>query len=335
MLTKKQAEKRKNFLGSSDVAAVLGLDPFRTPYDVYAEKTGKVAEEESEKQVLSRGRYMETALLKYSEHELGKLIVNPANLEFSYGNFIIDHPDAQVAKNRQPVEAKSVGQYANYEEWGKPGTDEVPERVIIQCQVHLICCGSDYCHVPAYLPYREFQLFGVPKDVELVQMILDRTGEFWNKHIKKDTPPDSFPSLDIARRMIRQPKLTVKVSDAIIFNWLNTKNTRLLAEKREEAARCELMASLGTAEIGKFSQGKVTYFESFRKGYTVRSCKTRTLRIEKNKSKGLVSCQRKNKTQNRQNKRVSQTHHRPPRKPKKNSSRNMSRLRRSNRTHSR
>jgi putative phage-type endonuclease len=333
MLTKKQAEKRKNFLGSSDVAAVLGLDPFRTPYDVYAEKTGKVAEEESEKKILSRGRYMETALLKYSEHELGKLIVNPANLEFSYGNFIIDHPDAQVVKNKQPVEAKSVGQYANYEEWGKPGTDEVPERVIIQCQVHLICCGSDYCHVPAYLPYREFQLFGVSKDTELVQMILDRTGEFWNKHIKKDTPPDSFPSLDIARRMIRQPKLVVKISDALVNKFAAAKDARLAAEKLEDIARCKLMAALGTAEMGNYSKGKVTYFESFRKGFTVRASKTRTLRIKESR-KGL-SWERKNKTQNHQNKQVNQTHHHRPRKPKKSSSRNTSRLQRSSRTHSR
>jgi putative phage-type endonuclease len=333
MLTKKQLENRKGLLGSSDIAAVLGLDPFRTPYDVYAEKTGKVAEEESEKQVFTRGRYMETALLKYSEHELGKLIVNPANLEFKYDNFIIDHPDAQVVKNRQPVEAKSVGQFGKYEEWGKPGTDEVPERVIIQCHVHLICCKSGYCHVPAYLPYREFQLYGVTKGAKLVQLILDRAGEFWNKHIKKDTPPDSFPSLDIARRMIRQPKLTVKVSDAIIFDWLNAKNKRLLAEKREEDARRELMASLGTAEIGKFSQGKVTYFQSFRKGYIVRSCKTRTLRVEKNKLKGLVSCQRKNKLQGTKSKSTNQT--RRPRKSKKSSSRNMLKSRRSSRTHSR
>ena len=46
-ITDEQRERRKTRLGSTDIAAILGVDHFRTAYDVYLEKTDKLEEIEA------------------------------------------------------------------------------------------------------------------------------------------------------------------------------------------------------------------------------------------------------------------------------------------------
>ena len=41
MLTDAQKLERKNGLGATDCAAIMGLSPYKTPYEVWAIKTGE------------------------------------------------------------------------------------------------------------------------------------------------------------------------------------------------------------------------------------------------------------------------------------------------------
>ena len=156
-ITAQQREERKAWLGSSDMAAIMGLDPWRTPADVWAEKTGRL-EQQEETSVMRRGNLLEGAILNFAEQELGKLTRNvrstvPELHLAANTDAVADYGDPQ---NRLPVEAKSVGLWGDAgDDWGQEGTDEVPERVIVQCHVHMRCLDAPdgsrivpYCHVP-------------------------------------------------------------------------------------------------------------------------------------------------------------------------------------------
>lgn len=41
-ITQKQREFRRSHIGSSDIAAILGKDPYKTAYDVWLDKTGQL-----------------------------------------------------------------------------------------------------------------------------------------------------------------------------------------------------------------------------------------------------------------------------------------------------
>ena len=69
-ITAKQLEQRKTRLGSSDIAALFGLDPFKNAHDVYLAKTGKLLPE-PDKVVFPRGRSMECGLLAFAADGLG------------------------------------------------------------------------------------------------------------------------------------------------------------------------------------------------------------------------------------------------------------------------
>lgn len=269
-ITQAQREQRRSHLGSSDMAAILGLDPWSNAYDVYLQKTDRV-EDRKESKVLARGNYLEPAILNYAEDKLGKLIRNQYRV--AEGFPLAANVDAIVVATGKPVEAKSQGAFVD-EFWGDEGGDEIPDRVIIQAHVHMLCTNQDYCHVPVYLAFREFQMFGVAKDSVIIDIICDKSMEFWEDFIEKDIPPpDVIPSFDMAKRMRRTPGKVVKIDTALIVNWQNAKETLKMAEAIKEGAEAEMLAHLGDADGGECDLGLLTYLEQSRRFITPQELK--------------------------------------------------------------
>jgi len=258
-LTKEQLEKRSKYIGSSDVYDILSGNGYR----VWAEKTGKL-EPEKETDAMVRGQLLEPAIINFAALTLGPIITEPNELEFTVNDLhILDHPDGIVDRTGYPLDAKSQGAYAK-EVWGDEHTDEVPDRCIVQAQVHMIAMGKDFCHVPAYLAYREFQMFGVPFNAKIAGVISEAVKHFWDNHVVRDEPPDNAetPSLSVLKRIRREPDSCVEISDVTVDAWLQAAEARKKAAAFEERCKAILIQLLGTAEAGKTPSGQlVTYYE--------------------------------------------------------------------------
>lgn len=281
-ITEKQKEQRVNHLGSSDMAAVLGFDPFKNAYDVWAEKTGKLEKDVKETKVMRRGQYLEVALLLFAQDILGKLIRNQYRSAKSLGLPLGSNQDAIVVKTGNPVEAKSRGLWG--EHWGESNTDEVPDRVIIQCHVEMICSESEFCHVPVFLADREFQMFGVPLDGEVRDIICEAASVFWDKNIIADIPPEAKPSMSLIKRIRREPETVVEIPDDIVRRWLETKEHKKILEKEYKSATEEMLGKLGQAEAGRCSLGRITYLKQHRSGYVVEPTDFRIPRFKENRN---------------------------------------------------
>lgn len=288
-ITEKQRQDRKNHIGSSDVAAILKMDPFKSAYDIWLEKTGKLEDKEKTGHALSLGVYLEHAILKMAEKNLGRLVRDPKRLEFPIKEFpvLVAHPDAIVKLSVEPVEGKSTNltyRAPSTDEWGEEGTDQVPERVIIQCTVQCMGTGAEVCHNPVIIGGRGFVMFRIPFDKSLAQMILDRMGEFWDKNVRQDIPPeDSVPSMEIIRRVRREPMTVSQIDDNLVASWVAMRESRLSLQKAEEEEQAKVLAKIGTAEAGQFSGGLVTFYEQTRKAYSVPESKFRVMRLSKQK----------------------------------------------------
>lgn len=288
-ITEVQREERRKHLGSSDMAAVMGLDSWSNAYDIWLEKTGKL-EAEKDKAIFRRGVYMEAALLAFAGDELGDLMVEPDRLEFIKPNLhLCAHPDAMsiaVPQAPEPVEAKSLGWYAP-DSWGEPGTDQLPDRTLIQAHCHMICTDTDFCHVPVYLPRREFQMYGVSFDTEIGQSICDAAVRFWESHVIKDTPPENVtPSMAVLKRIRRIPDVTPFLTDGLSERLTTAKEAAKLTKTIVDEIQAEILKEIGQAEGGICDGGLFTYFEQTRKEYLSPETTFRVLRFKKGKTNG-------------------------------------------------
>lgn len=287
-ITQEQREQRKHFLGSSDMAAVLGVSPWKTGYDVWLEKTGRLVDVEVEENpAMKAGNVFENGVLDAAEERYGHLLRN--HRAVCPGTHIAANIDAVVEADRVPVEAKTVGLFWKTNEWwGDEGTDQVPDRVLIQCHVHLLCLGNgaEVCHVPAFIGGRGFVFFEVPKKEDLLKIIRERGERFWTEHVMANTPPkDSKASLEVVKRIRRQPESVANVDPALVDTWNDAKEAAKIADTAENDAKTAVLQALGEAEAGLCGElGAVIYFEQSRRAYEV---KETTFRVLRHKTKGL------------------------------------------------
>lgn len=286
-ITAEQRELRKKHLGSSDIPAMLGLSPYKSAYDLWLEKTGKLIEADNETPAMRAGTRFENGVLDDAEEQLGELRRNVWLCKRGGAAPIASNIDAVVLKTGDPVEAKTAGLFGPLTEWwGQEGTDQVPDRVIAQCQVHLLVTEAEVCHVPTFLGGRGFAMFEIPRNVKIINAIIDAAEHFWQEHVLRNVEPHgSRASLEVVKLIKREPQKVTTIEPELVEAWLETRDVASEAQKVADQAKADVLAALGDAEAAMAGpMGAITYYETKRKGYTVEPTTFRTLRHRK---KGL------------------------------------------------
>jgi putative phage-type endonuclease len=247
------------------MAAILGLDPRRNAYDVWLEKTGKL-DEQPGNDAMYAGTMFEDGVLQFAEQELGKLTRNQYRSARDRGIPLGANIDAILVDSGIPVEAKTAGLFGPIREtWGVENTDEVPDRVLIQATVHMICSVSEMCHVAAFLGGRGFQMFTVGRDASVVDIVSETAVQFWQRNVLADIPPDNtLPNASSIKRIRRQPESIVEIGSDLVLEWLAAKETLKAAEKAKEEKEIAMLTALGQAEGGTTEIGMLTYLPQSR-----------------------------------------------------------------------
>lgn len=290
LLTDRQRIDRTRHVGSSDVAAILGLDPYRTAMDVWLEKTGRADPFEGN-EATERGNLLEPAILAYASKELDVALI-PDQEFLSDSKLILAHTDGVPADQTLVVEAKSA---VSDEEYGEPGTDEVPQRHIIQVHTQFLAigpqCKTGYVALllPGFKSF-DFRLYTIPREEEICQAIDYSVGEFWRNHVLADKPPPNIlGSMDVLKRVRRNPSLTATVPDSVLAEYDATsaamkkaKEAFEAAETLHEESKRAVLQAMGEAEEGTSESGRgITYRLINRKSFTVEATSYRRLIVKK------------------------------------------------------
>jgi putative phage-type endonuclease len=274
MLTDAELLERRKYIGASDVSAILGINPWRTPYDVWCEKTDRLELPSVSNDAMDTGNRLEAPVLDWAESRLGALDRNiRLHLPAPFG-FVSSQCDALVNSTGNPVEAKTAGIVGplDRDKWGKEGTDQVPDLYIVQCTVQMLCAGRDLAHLAALLGGRGFVEYAIPLSRALADAILGHCETFWTGNVLSDTPPSgSGPSPDVARYIRRVPNKTVVILGSVMDAYRVAIETERLAKADLTEAKSYVLVALGNAEAGVSDDGNgaVTFFPHDIKGYTV------------------------------------------------------------------
>lgn len=260
-ITAEQKVLRRESIGSSDMAALFGLDRFKTSYDVWLEKTGQLEDTEDESAACYAGSRFEDGVLDFAEEQLGPLT---RNMYMKVDNLpIAVNTDAVIKETSVPVEAKTAGLFGPVTDvWGDDGTDQVPERVIIQSHCHMMAWGQDECYVPAFIGGIGFRMYVIPRNTDIAKAIADRAIWFWDMVKKRIAPPDSIPSINVIKRVRRTPNSITDVPEELVQEWLAAKEAAKIAEQIKDEAQAKLLTALGDCEGANCgSLGAITYMQ--------------------------------------------------------------------------
>lgn len=257
MLTKAQQEARTTGIGSSDAAAILGLDRYRTAYDVWLDKTGRdPGGDAGEKAEL--GNALERGILKYVGRRLNQTVRAPrSTLVRGLLRANIDGMIGEAKRGAPVVEIKTTGLVAD---WGADGTGDVPDRVLVQVHHQLYCAESDRAVVACLRAVRglELTLHPIRRDETLVGQIVEACERFWKDHVLADVPPAGTASLETLARRRRDGRV-VELPIDLVEQERAAKAVLAAAEKTYDRAKAELLAALGDSENGVVADWVVSY----------------------------------------------------------------------------
>ena len=78
-------EYRKDGIGSSEVATILGLNPWETPYQLWRRKKGLDAPKD-ETFAMKAGHYLEDAVSQFWSNETGREVIKSSAGDWLYKN---------------------------------------------------------------------------------------------------------------------------------------------------------------------------------------------------------------------------------------------------------
>lgn len=198
---------RTRFLGGSDAAAVLGLSPWATPVELWAQKTGKVHKEEPDdarKRMFERGHKLEPFIrdmvidkLRERGHTVELIATNQRYIDPEY-DFLACEIDFELMLDGEHIncDAKSVSGFAR-KKWGDEDTEDVPIEYAAQFMHGLMVTGRNRCLVAALRSFDDVDIFWTIRDDETIAGMRPKLVSFWLDHVVTGEPPDPMVFTDI------------------------------------------------------------------------------------------------------------------------------------------
>lgn len=298
---------RTKSIGGSDVAAILGLSPWRTPLDVWREKAlGELDDKTSD--AMEAGLRFESPILAHFLDQQIETTQKQAAIVHK-APVVVGHrhasPDALLEQQgwHSLVEVKTT---SSGDGWGRDGSAEIPAHYLPQVQHYLDVLELEDAFVPVLLwpsdmrkiagmtPPETIRALGlrtyrVQYQAALAKQIREAVDEFWEKHIVAMKPPKFRDLADAKRCAWAIAGKTVDADDELVELLEAREHYRTViddTEKLVEQAELQIRAKLGDAESAIGANGKsiVSCKVVNRAGYTaqVKATSYRGLTVPKN-----------------------------------------------------
>mgnify|MGYP000123087415 CR=1 FL=1 len=238
-------------IGGSDVAAILGLHPYKSPVDVYLEKTGAAGDDE-DNEPAHWGRRLEGVIAEEWAARSGYRVrrVN-RTLRHREAQLLMAHIDRKVEREPALLECKTASTWLA-DSWGPSGTDQVPEYYLTQVLHYLEVTGYQWAAVGVLLGGQEFRRYEIPADRGLQQRIVDECLRWWRQHVEAGEPPPPRDPREASKLWPRhRPEAEVSADEdtqRVVAELRDVQAQRKELERRESQLKADVQARMGDAE---------------------------------------------------------------------------------------
>ena len=252
---------RKKGIGGSDSAAVIGLNPYKSQIELWADKTGRLDEQE-DNEAMRIGRDLEEYVAKRFCEATGKNVKRRnamfANAEFP---FIIADVDREIVGENAGLECKTTSAMSRSD--FENGV--IPSYYYVQCVHYMNVMGYDKMYLAVLVMGRAFYWFEINRDEEECKSLLQAEKKFWEECIVPDVRPEPDGS-DCALRTLNalprsdtdEVQMMFDYEDKIKqFEELSSKIKEL--EKTRDERKQEIIAGLGELQLGMSGNYEISY----------------------------------------------------------------------------
>lgn len=268
MLTVKELKERQKGLGGSDMAALLGVSPYKTPYELYIEKTIEdPLRIQKETESMQWGHLLEGVLAKRYEEETGLKTKRCGRAVHPQHSLFFASPDRLVKGLKKGLEIKNVGSPEQIRLWGAEGTHLIPEHYYPQIAQYMFVYDYEEWDVAALLGGHDFRIYTFHRDREFDAILLEEGESFWKKYIEKRQEPDPDITSARAKEFLKKLYPTVEEKSVIdlpegLLHWAKIRQDSKAFVRQYQAsadiAEAHILHHMKDHEKGIFPDG--SYF---------------------------------------------------------------------------
>jgi putative phage-type endonuclease len=186
MITEAIKEERKQYLGGSDAAAVLGLSRWETPLSVWARKTGQYKPPERDELFLTLGNRLEEVVAELFTQRTGKKVQRANETRFHPKHpFLGANIDRKVLSEDAILECKTANAW-KAKEWEG---EEIPREYILQVVHYLAVTGAKKGYLAVLIGNQDFKIKEIERDEKVIADLVRKEVNFWQTFVVPNVMP--------------------------------------------------------------------------------------------------------------------------------------------------
>ena len=240
--------KRTEGIGGSDIAGILGLSKWSSPYQVWADKTGRSVDE-AQTWPMFRGTEDEPKLRKWFTRQKGIAVTTTGMWQSVEHPLAFANPDGFTGDGGG-LECKSHN-WRMGDEWSD---DQVSDAAELQSQWYMAVTGRGHWWAIAQLGDEEPVIRRIARDQGLIDSLLATAEAFWHDYVLTDVaPPLVSHDLDAIRAQFSAVEVEAIDFDAddvepLIADWQRAKAVEKAAKEAADLELARLRSIVAGAE---------------------------------------------------------------------------------------
>lgn len=269
---------RRAGIGGSDVSVLLGINKYKSPVELFLDKT----EQLENKDINSEAAYWGNTLEEIVAQEFSKR----TELKVRKKNAILQHPeypwmlanvDRLIVGQKVGLECKTASEYLK-DSWKD---DEIPDSYLLQCQHYMAVTGYESWWIAVLIGGNKFVFKQINRDQELIDILIEKESFFWNENVLRNIPP-AFDGSSASSGLLKKMYPNSNDSEIELDNESNNL-VRMYREGEElekqgkyikDEATNKLKGILGEFERGLTNSNLITWKSSIRNTVDTKLLKT-------------------------------------------------------------
>lgn len=289
---------RRQDVTASVAGALMGVHPYTTAYQLWAEKSGRIVPDDRDNAVLRRGRLLEPVAIEMLREERPDWTV-----QYHRDNAYYRDSDARMGATpdafaERPdifgagiVQVKTTSEDRFRADWLDAETGEIilPLWIALQAIQEAELTGGTWASVALMIIGRglDMEVIDVPLHVGVKRRLRTAIADFWQlvdsgREPDPDWSRDGSAVLDVYRDSTpdRRDLSDDTDLDDVICQYVEARDTRLASAKVEDLHRPQIIRAIGPAEAAFTANWELTARTTTRTGDFGQPVKTRVLRVK-------------------------------------------------------
>lgn len=255
-------DARRRGIGGSDAGIIAGLNPWKSPFELWMEKTGQAEPPAlGDVERVYWGNILEDTVAQEFTKRTGKKVQRRGLMQSTRHPFLLASVDRMISGEPAGLECKTTAAY-NAKQWDG---EQIPASYYCQCQHYMLVTGAPYWYIAVLFGGQKYHWQRIDRDEEDITALLQMESDFWEK-VQTRTPP-AIDGTDSCTNAIKEkyrggdpdPVILPSAADALIASYDALKKAEKDTKEQRQQVENELCSLLGDNESGYIGERLITW----------------------------------------------------------------------------